>query len=419
MKPFDEQNLEQQIKSLPWELEEQRDRQVLNTVLQRYRQSNKKPSQWNEGKRIMFRRITKFSIAASVLLAIGLVMFFLGDGAQGSNVLWAGLVERIYAVDTCSHRMQTEVTMDGIPVPMKTEALVYESTPLGMRMDTYMNGVFSSTTYALVKGGEFINVIPALKRVQKSILPMSAPTAESEQGPKFLTKAFLAGEHEKLGESEIDGVPVEGIRALKPKFIGHMFTECTGTLWVDKANGWPYRLEIEGTAAQGRSQMKMIYDQFQWDIPLEVSLFEPNIPADYTETEFEAPKFTEDELIKGLQCFSDNAGGHYPSTLDMQTVMTEFFEKAAKHNKDLFKTPTSSKNEESIGLISGAFAFYGIQEVQEKDPAYYGDKVKAADGERILVRWRLEDGSYRVVYGDLHAETMSKEQLIELEGSKP
>ena len=44
MKPFDEQNLEQQIESLPWDLEEQRDHQVLNKVLQRYRQTNKRPS---------------------------------------------------------------------------------------------------------------------------------------------------------------------------------------------------------------------------------------------------------------------------------------------------------------------------------------------------------------------------------------
>ena len=95
----------------------------------------------------MFRRITKLSVAATLLIAVGLIYYFLGDGPQVSSA-WADLVERIDAVDTCSYRMQVELNQEGLPQTVHTEALVYTSA-LGMRMDNYINGVFSSTNYLL------------------------------------------------------------------------------------------------------------------------------------------------------------------------------------------------------------------------------------------------------------------------------
>ena len=49
------------------------------------------------------------------------------------------------------------------------------------------------------------------------------------------------------------------------------------------------------------------------------------------------------------------------------------------------------------------------------DPAYYGKDVKAGDANTVLMRWKISDGTYRVIYGDLSAENVTAEKLKEME----
>ncbi len=41
--------------------------------------------------------------------------------------------------------------------------------------------------------------------------------------------------------------------------------------------------------------------------------------------------------------------------------------------------------------------FFGGLASEDKDPAYYGDTVTAADVDKVLLRWNLDDGQYRVI----------------------
>jgi hypothetical protein len=43
------------------------------------------------------------------------------------------------------------------------------------------------------------------------------------------------------------------------------------------------RIEMKGM--EGHQMMKLVMENFEWDAPLDESLFEPNIPADYTPVE--------------------------------------------------------------------------------------------------------------------------------------
>jgi hypothetical protein len=54
-----------------------------------------------------------------------------------------------------------------------------------------------------------------------------------------------------------------------------------------------------------------------------------------------------------------------------------------------------------------------------KDPAYYGKTVTPKDVDKVLMRWKVSDNEYRVIYGDLHAETVTPEKLAELEKALP
>jgi len=54
--------------------------------------------------------------------------------------------------------------------------------------------------------------------------------------------------------------------------------------------------------------------------------------------------------------------------------------------------------------------------VQEgKDVVYYGDSIDPEDGNAVLVHWRLSDGKYKVIFGDLREREVSAEELIKLQ----
>ena len=50
-----------------------------------------------------------------------------------------------------------------------------------------------------------------------------------------------------------------------------------------------------------------------------------------------------------------------------------------------------------------------------KDVVYYGDSIDPQDSNVVLMQWKLSDGRYRVVFGDLREETVSAEELIRLQ----
>lgn len=56
---------------------------------------------------------------------------------------------------------------------------------------------------------------------------------------------------------------------------------------------------------------------------------------------------------------------------------------------------------------------------QGAEPVYHGYVVTPSDAELPLMRWKVSDGQYRVIFGDLHAETVTAEVLAELEAALP
>jgi hypothetical protein len=53
------------------------------------------------------------------------------------------------------------------------------------------------------------------------------------------------------------------------------------------------------------------------------------------------------------------------------------------------------------------------------DAAYYGKTVGPKDTHKVLFRWKLDDGRYRVLYGDLRFETITADRLRTLEAASP
>jgi len=57
-----------------------------------------------------------------------------------------------------------------------------------------------------------------------------------------------------------------------------------------------------------------------------------------------------------------------------------------------------------------------INVIQKENPdsGYFGKTVGPTDTGKVLFYWKLLDGSYRVIYGDLKSETVDEKRLRSL-----
>ena len=68
-----------------------------------------------------------------------------------------------------------------------------------------------------------------------------------------------------------------------------------------------------------------------------------------------------------------------------------------------------------ISVILGLGMFYEELSEKKKDPAYYGATVGPGDADKVLLRWKLDDGQYRVILGNLGIKNVAPEELADLE----
>jgi hypothetical protein len=102
--------------------------------------------------------------------------------------------------------------------------------------------------------------------------------------PTKWVENFQSCDYSKLGQKTIEGVLCEGFETTDQAFTGQdvppelKIDSIVAHLWVNVETGYPVLLEVE---FEGMFSGKTSFDQFQWDIELEPSVFEPKIPSNY------------------------------------------------------------------------------------------------------------------------------------------
>ncbi len=95
----------------------------------------------------------------------------------------------------------------------------------------------------------------------------------------------------------------------------------------------------------------------------------------------------------------------------MRTVAWEF-DKACKAKGE-------KQSIEKVNSMITTSKFYAQLARKGKDVVYYGDRVGLKDIDAVLMRWKISDDEYRVIYGNLTAENVSAEKLEQLEAKLP
>ncbi len=369
------------------------------------------------GGTIMKNRITKFAVAAVIIIAVMLGINYIGGSLDGASVAWADVVKNIEQIQTFTCRLKIDAKgMEIFGMPQKTTSIIHNSSYFGRRVDTYIDKKEVTREFWLPEKNEIIVMVPEAKVYLRKILlseDIFDPTIT--QNPYTFLKEFMSFEHTKLGRKRINGIVAEGIEVDDPQLCLNQFESLTGRLWVDVKTNLPVLFEIDGSANVREIRQTAVFDRFEWDVPLEPELFEPDISDDYVLlAEIKIDNRSEAMAIEGLRNFARYTDGQYPSSMVLTIAWKEILH-AWQASINWERRPLIEKERQQNQSIHSTCLFYAKLDKQDKDTAYYGNNVTAGDADAVLMRWKVSNDEYRVIFGNLTAKNISAEQLAAIE----
>lgn len=216
--------------------------------------------------------------------------------------------------------------------------------------------------------------------------------------------AYPAGDEKPSGMDEIDGVKAPRFDLLmnqrKPKD-----GEWDFRVWVHPETKRPLRVDFNVIPKEAKSDTRKVYrmEKFVWDVNTE-KLFDTTAPEGFvnaTKTKDEMIEMSTKQIVAFLKDCKEKLGT-YPKTRHIDAVkIAEEFDKLGKEKPKL-------------ATIQG-LVFINVLQTLNKETKYNGETVGPDDKTKVLFRWKLEDGKFRVIFGDLQAETVSAEKLKTLE----
>lgn len=401
----------------------------------------------------MKSRMTKLTVAALIIIAcvIGLSLW----KATSSGIVLADVLARIEKVKAVRYKSTfTMIYPDLDPNdPDSNFRFVYTHLASGeygwkeigesLPPNGGKGSVFQER-YFLPQKKTFILISPAQKKYRRRELKDDAieyiQKVNIARNPFMLLKEVLNTKYKSMGRSTIDGVEVEGFRTTDPNCrggaIGFKDAQVDVKVWVDVKTRLPVRYE---SLTSGHSEMgdKMSHHfamhDFQWDVAVDASEFEPPpVPDGYEVVDRDRAGVIIDEetAIQGLkQCIelfgsyiTISEGERRPARATL-SALEKSETPAALQLKEEIKGLTEREKLNRVRSVGNSviqfIRFYMGLVQNKKDPAYYGKTVTPKDADKVLLRWKVSDNEYRVIYGDLHAETVTPEKLAELEAALP
>jgi hypothetical protein len=426
------------------------DERVLADVLSAYKKpttSKPAPAGTNIGRIIMKSPLAKLVVAAVVLIAcvIGLSLW----RTTGSGIALADVLARVEQVKAVRYKStgQSSNKVSGEdpnkPYTSEGHSTLLISREYGQKWDTEPDpnsGQSRFEAYVSAAKRTLVFIWPKEKKYRRT--EFDDRWAEQwEYDPAARVKKILKLKYESLGRSTMDGIEVEGFRTTDPNYgmpinRGESEIQADHKMWVDVKTQLPVRFD-DAYILFYRAENKRMYERhvqhdFQWDVPVSAADFEPVIPDDYTGVVIKYPAhITEETAIQGLRLLVELLG-NYPESFwspamdlkGMRLALEKSETPAALRLKEQIKGLTDEEMANTLvdflTPIRGLTLFYvRLGWDKEKDRAYYGKTVTPKDTDKVLMRWKVSETEYRVIFGDLHAETVSPEKLAELEKALP
>jgi outer membrane lipoprotein-sorting protein len=315
----------------------------------------------------------------------------------------------------CSVRIAWDHPRPGRPQTTESQNVIYWLAPGSARCE------YSRSDEERTGGGfRYVEVTPfrepsiCIDRREKTFArqPALRKGAYSSVFDDIERLAAFSGKADRdLGVKEINGKKAHGFRIDNKKVHADSdpgFTE----IWLDAESNLPLFIHYEFKHFNHTSIVEN--SDIQWNIDLNPQLFDPTPPKGYADESPKPPTLEQQlaRIVEALKIYSDVSGGQYPQTEHFSTLDDDLCRRlglteityAAKEG-DAGKAARAARGFNQLLLLC----------VYNADFAYYGKTVKPGDKHKVLLRWKLDDGRYEVIFGDLSAKTATAEQLRTLE----
>ncbi len=367
--------------------------------------------QWTPGFAPLPRRTAWTMAAVAAVAAVAFI--FVG---HGESVAFAQVARHFQNVETIVCHMKRTIT--GGDRPLEVEGRLYFSAEYGS-LATFNVDLLNVLTVWAPAGGPLVHVTHGL-RPTYSVIQMSDddPDAPWNKGPGARLEGLRSLTEDAgvpLAERLFDGRQVTGFEIPGHK-LGLEDPSASAEIWVEKATGLPVSYTFTAAWPVPGQRVVETFDRFEWNTPLPAAIFEPSIPKGYTELDLDMPPADEEALVIGLRVFAELSGGSYPVSLasyplslgqirvnkELEAILRE---RHGGHDLNP-SSPLYVETVQKIVTVGNACRFYSDLVKSSREPEYFGARVRAGDAESVLLKWRLDDGDTRVLYGDLYAETL-------------
>jgi outer membrane lipoprotein-sorting protein len=344
----------------------------------------------------------RFWITATTaaLLVIGFYIAWDGLGVSSAPAQTAKALQGVKSY-------RCTMTMTSLPGPMQ-KSFYYWDASGSVRIDSYKaNKLAYISVDAKDKPGfsvdyqndSYAQLPPARGKLPPLLLMDMA---------RFSDQADRVLPERKIGTQTVKGFEI-ALRRIDPNA-----DDGTIRVWPDAKDKLPLRVEVDSLGHT------TVIEDFVWNEATD-KWFDVKPPANFKDAtrRFSVEEQTE-QIVNGLKTFAKYCGAKYPSVKVVygDVVDAEMFRGAGLG----WGKPVAAKEirtdqyRECVEATQGFAQMTGIQR-RNPDAAYYGMNVGPEDKGKVLFRWKLDDGRYRVIFGDLRAETVTHGRLKELESN--
>jgi hypothetical protein len=258
--------------------------------------------------------------------------------------------------------------------------------------------------------GKMVNLNPMDKSATvfnlKNMPQANRPTNMFEDWRKQLGAALTQkdAQVEKLGTQEIAGRQAVGYRFITPPQPLEV--------WGDAKTNLPVKIV---SVMPGPPRTTVTMSDFEFNVPMEASLFSTEPPAGYKvqTLEMEASPPSEADFITALKLCATHADGAFPDTLDAFTVGKLIAGMVAR-DRAMTDAETSQLMQHAVTLGRGLQ--YPITMLPSQGAAtwYAGKGAKLGDAGRAIFWSKGKDATaFRVIYGDLTAKDETTAPQVE------
>ena len=262
------------------------------------------------------KRIAKFAVAATILVALGISVFWMTIGGGSTNIAFANVADALDSLRTATYDVTMEMKnpMDGKTTTTTMKAFFLAPSCERIEMSMSLGSPKDKVSSIMILDHQAMKGL-TLAPEQKLATTIDLSKIKKPAGPsnpfemvRQLVREGSSSPGEKvesLGKKEIDGRVAVGFRT-----HSNMADQA---FWADPQTARLVRVEVDFPGGSGHGVM----NNFRYDMELDPSLFSLEPPAGYTVNNMEATMPVEDDLVNILRLIAEHNDGTFPAAIGM------------------------------------------------------------------------------------------------------